>query len=239
MTSAATELTLWQTVKSDFAASTGRRVLGVAAVFLWMAFQWGWGNDVLLAPIAATAFEAVDDGQTWLSAAAASGAGTGAGSLFWAVTQALDGIIVLSGLALIPGMTGRIGAFLRRKDWVKPVAELSFGTKFLIAYATGASVLCLVDVFATGRPGLRGRGRMLAEAVALSVGGVAVVIAAITVTTSIGARIEATAEAAELVVRYAKNPLTWLVIYAVAVGLSSLRSRWMDARAGAEVNQLA
>lgn len=218
-------LTLWETIKSDFAESTGLRVLGVAGMFLWMAFQWGWGNDILLPPIVATAFEAVDDGETWLSAFGASAAGIGAGSLFWGATQTIDGVIMLSGLRLIPGVTARIGDFLQRKGWVKPVSELSFGTKFLIAYATGASVLCLVDVFATGQPGLRGRGRMLAQAVGLAVAGVAAAIAVVTIVTSIGARIEATEDAAEVIVRYAKNPLTWLVIYASVVGVSSLRSR--------------
>lgn len=216
---------LWHTIKADFAKSTGLHVLGVAAMFVWMAFQWGWGNDILLPPIVATAFEAVDDGETWSSAAGASAAGTGAGSLFWAATQALDGVIMLAGLGLIPGVTARIGAFLRRKGWVKPVDELSLGTKFLIAYLTGASVLCLVDVFATGQPGLRGRGRILAQAVALSVAGVGTAIAVVTIVTSIGTRIEATEAAAEVIVRYAKNPLTWLVIYGSAVGVSALRSR--------------
>jgi hypothetical protein len=219
------ELTLWETVKSDFAQSTGLRLLGVAAMFLWMAFQWGWGNDILLPPIVATAFEAVDDGETWSTAIGASAAGTAAGSLFWGVTQAIDGIIMMLGLRLVPGVTARIGSFLQRKGWVKPVAELSLGTKFLIAYATGASVLCLIDVFATGEPGLRSRRGLLAQAVGLAVAGVAAAIAVVTIVTAIGTRIEATEDAAEVIVRYAKNPLTWLVLYAAVVGLSSLRSR--------------
>ena len=225
METGASGMTLWQTVKSDFADSTGLRVLAVGGIFLWMAFQWGWGNDILLPPIVASAFEAVDDGETWLSALGACLAGVGAGSAFWGATQALDGVILLLGLGLIPGVTARIGTFLQRKGWVKPVSELSLGTRFLIAYATGASVLCLVDVFATGRPGLRGRGRMLVEAVALAVAGVGAAIAVVTIVTSIGTRIEATEAAAEVVVRYAKNPLTWLAIYASVVGVSALRSR--------------
>lgn len=196
-----------------------------------MAFQWGWGNDVLLPSVAATAFDAIDDGESWRTAAGASVAATLAGGLFWAVTQTFDGIVVLTGLRLIPGVTARIGAFLQRKGWVKPVDELSFGTKFLIAYATGASVLCLVDVFATGRQGLRGRWRLLGQAVAMSAGGVAVVIAVIASATSIGARVEATEYAADVLIRYAKNPLTWFVIYTVVIALSTLRSRLKERKA--------
>jgi len=221
-----TDESLWQTVKGDFANATGLRILAVAAMLLWMAFQWGWGNDILLPPIVARAYDAVDNGETWLSGVGAVAASTGAGSLFWALTQALDGIIVLAGLRLLPGITARISGFLNRQGWVKPFHELSFGTRFLIAYVSGASVLCLVDVFATGKPGLRSRRRMLAQAVALAAAGVAIAIVVVTSVTVVGARIPATESAAEVVVRYAKNPLTWLVIYGSIIGISALFSRF-------------
>lgn len=216
---------LWQTVRGDFSQAAGFKVLGVIGVLGWMAFQWGWGNDVLLPPIIARAFEGVDDGETWPSAIGAVLAGTGAGSLFWAITQTLDGVIVLSGLRLVPGITDRVSRFLRRSGWVKPFSELSFGTRFLIAYASGASILCLVDVFATGRQGLRTRGRMLFEAVALAVAGVALIVAVITIAVAVGARVPATEAAAEVVVRYARNPLTWLVIYGSVVFVSAITGR--------------
>lgn len=222
---------LWQTVRGDFAQATGIKVLGVIGVLGWMAFQWGWGNDILLPPIIARAFEAVDDGETWPSGIVAVLAGTGAGSLFWAVTQTLDGLIVLSGLRLVPGITDRVSRFLRRSGWVKPFSELSFATRFLIAYASGASILCLVDVFATGRQGLRSRWRMLAEAVAMAVAGVALIVAVITTAIVIGARVPATEEAAAVIVRYARNPLTWLVIYGSIVLVSAVTGRGTSAAA--------
>lgn len=217
--------TLWQTVKGDFAQAAGLRLLGVVAMLAWMVFQWGWGNDVLLPPIIARAFDAVDDGDSWASGIAAVLAGTGAGSIFWGLTQLLDGIIVLSGLSLVPGTTDRISRFLRRNGWVKPVSELSLGTRFLIAYASGASVLCLVDVFATGERGLRSRRIMLLKAVALAVAGVMLVAGVVTTAVAVGARVPATSDAADFVVRYASNPLTWLVIYGSIVLVSTAVSR--------------
>ncbi len=225
---------LWATVKGDFAGSGGAKVVGVALVLAWMAFQWGWGNDILLPPIVARAFEAVDDGATWLSAVLATLSGMGAGMAFWGITQTVDGLVVLGGLRLVPGITERISRFVARQGWIKPFDELSFGTKFLIAYASGASVLCLVDVFATGRPGLRVRRRMLAEAVALAVAGVGVIILVVGALTSIGARIPATEGAAEVALRYARNPLTWLVIYGSLFLLSSLVSKLTGAGEGPE-----
>ncbi len=217
--------TLWETVKGDFSQATGLRIVGVGFVLAWLAFQWGWGNDLLLPPIATRAFEAVDDGSTWLSGIGAVAAGTGAGSLFWAATQTFDGILVLAGLGLVPGVTGRISRFLRRQGWVKPYRELSIGTRFLIAYASGASILCLVDVFATGRQGLRSRWRILVEAVALAVVGVGAIVAVVTTAIAVGARIPATEKASEFTIRYARNPLTWLVIYGGAILISNLVGR--------------
>lgn len=214
--------TLWQTVKGDFSKAGGIGALAVVGVLIWMAFQWGWGNDILLPPIVASAFDLFDDGVTWRSAIGAVGAATLAGSLFWGITQAIDGIVVLSGLQLLPGITQRISTFLRKQGWVKPFDELSFGTKFLIAYVSGASVLCLVDVFATGEPGLRRRGKILAQAVALAVAGVGFVVLIVSAIVAVGARVPASADAAEVVLRYAKNPLTWIVIYGTLIGGSAL-----------------
>lgn len=218
---------VWQTVRNDFADASGLRLLGVAGMLLWMAFQWGWGNDILLPPIVARTFEALDDGITWTSAIGSTAGATAVGSLFWGVTQTLDGVIVLSGLRLVPGVTARISRLLARQGLIKPFTELSFGTKFLVAYASGASLLCLIDVFATGRPGLEARRRMLGQAVALAVAGVAVAVVVVTGAAAVGRRVPATKGAADVVVRYASNPVTWLVIYGSLVGLSALGSRLM------------
>lgn len=222
--SAAAE-SVWQTAKADFAHATGFRLLGVVALLSWLAFQWGWGNDILLPPIVARTFEAVDDGSTWPSALISTTVGTAAGSLFWGLTQTLDGIIVLAGLRLVPGISERIARSVKRQGWVKPFADLSLGAKFLIAYASGASMLCLVDVFATGQPGLAGRRWVLAQSVALSVAGVAVSVAAVLSATAVGLRIPATTAAADTIVHYGANPVTWLVIYSSLFGLSLTGSK--------------
>lgn len=224
---------LWETVKGDFAQTRGLRILAVIGLLGWMAFQWGWGNDILLPPIVASAFDAVDDGSTWPSALGAVAAGTGAGAAFWGVTQTIDGVIVLSGLSLLPGITARISRFLQRSGWIKPFNELSLGTKFLIAYLSGASVLCLVDVFATGEPGLASRRRMLAQAIGLAMAGVGLVVLIVTTATVIGTRIPATSDAADVVIRYAKNPVTWLVIYGTIIGLSALKNRFISSEEAA------
>lgn len=222
--------TLWETIKGDFRQATGLRLAGVALMLIWMTFQWGWGNDILLPPIAASAFEAVDDGVTWGSGVGAVAAGVGAGSLFWALTQAVDGIVVLGGLTLIPGITERISRKLGRQGWIKPYRDQSLGTRFLIAYLSGASALCLIDVFATGEQGLCPRRRMLTHAVLLAVVGAATAIAVVTTALAVGARIPATEDAANFIVRHARNPLTWLVIYGTAVGGSALLERLRNGR---------
>ncbi len=221
------ERSVWQTVRADIRRASGSRLAGVVLVLLWMAFQWGWGNDVLLPTIVGRVFDAIDDGDQWRTGGAAVGAATAAGSLFWAVTQFIDGVVVLTGTRLIPGVTRRISAALGRQGWTKPYADISLPTRIVIAYVSGASALCLLDVFASGREGLRGRKAMLGEAVLLAVASVGAVILIVTVALAVGARIPATEPAASVVVRLVQNPLTWIVLYGGGMAVSAAVSRLM------------
>jgi len=209
----ASQETLWQTIKGDFAQAAGLKLIAVVLLLAWMAFQWGFGNDVLLPSIVASAFDGVDDGETWRAGGAAVAAATLAGFGFWAITQALDAVIMLTGLRLVPGITQRVSAFLQRKGWVTPYRDMKWSTRWIIAYATGVSALCLVDAFATGEHGVRSRRGIIATATALSAGSVALVVLLVSGAAMIGKRIPATEGAAETLIRYAKNPLTWIVIF--------------------------
>lgn len=180
-----------------------------------MAFQWGFGNDILLPPIVATVFDAVDNGETWSSGGTAVVLAALAGFVFWGAAQLLDAVIVLGGLRLIPGLTDRLSVFLRKKGLVTPYADMKWSTRWAIAYATGASMLCLVDVFATGRQGLRHRAAMVLAAALLSAGSVGLVVGIVTAAAMVAKRVPATEGAAEVFIRFAKNPLTWVAIFAV------------------------
>lgn len=216
---------LWQTASRDFASARGLRVILVLGLLLWMAFQWGPGNDIFLPSIVASVFDGVDDGSTWPNGVLTVLLSTLAGFGFWAATQLIDAIVVLSGLRLIPALTARLSAFLRRKGWVTPFDEMKLSTRWIIAYASGASVLCLVDVFATGRQGPEGRRHMIIQSVLLSAGSVGAVVAMVTTAAMVATRVPATESGAETFIRFAKNPLTWIVIFAAVYLVGFLKDR--------------
>lgn len=230
---------LWQSVKRDFAGASGWKVLAVVGMFVWMAFQWGWGNDILLPSLAATAFDAVDDGETWTSGIAAVGAAAAVSFVFWWLTQLFDAVVMLSGMGLLPNITKRISRFLRKRGWVKPYAEMKWSTRAALAYAAGASLLCQVDLFATGVQGVRVRRRMILETTVLSAGLVATVVALVTTAAMVATRVPATESGAEVFIRYAKNPLTWIVILAVAYGAGALLSRGQAGESESDPDGLA
>lgn len=223
------ELSLWQTAKGDFAAATGLRAVGLVALLLWMAFQWGPGNDMIVAPLAANTFDFVDNGESWtrgVVAALITGLVAGA---FWALAQAIDTIVVLSGLQLIPGITRRLGGFLNRRGWVSAYADMRWSTRWMISYATGPSVLCVVDVFATGRQGVRTRASIIVVSVLLASGTVAIVVSIVAGAAMAAVRVPAIADEADVFVRYAKNPLTWIVIFGVIFAVEHRRQPSTDA----------
>ena len=224
------EPSLWDTVKGDFASAAGRKLVLVVLLILWMGFQWGPGNDIILAPLAATVFDTVDDTSSWGIGVLAVGAAAVVSTLFWAATQALDAVVVLSGIKLVPGVMERLGRSLRRRGLVTAYADMRWTTRWMLSYATGVSVLGLVDVLATGRAGVRGRRVMLAQSVMLSAGTVGLVVAAVATAPMIAARYPATADEADTFLRYARNPLVWLAIFGGVFLIDRLRDR----RSGAD-----
>ena len=215
---------MWQTVKNDLGASSGLALLGVIALLGWMAFQWGFGNDALLPPIVAWVFDQIDDGSSWSAGLAGVAGAMVAGFIFWGTTQLIDAVLMLSGLRLIPGITDRVSRFLRRKGWATPYQEMPWSTRWMIAYATGASVLCLVDLFATGERGVRSRRHIIVSAVLLSAGTVSLVVGVVAAAAMVAIRVPATEEAAQTLIRFAKNPLTWIVIFATVFAIGHVRS---------------
>ncbi len=216
---------VWDTAKGDLRRARGLQAVGVVGLLVWMAFQWGFGNDALLPSIAANAFDLVDDGESWRSGVSGVLAATVASFVFWGGSQLLDAIVMLSGLRLVPGLTDRLSAYLRRRGLVKPFAELRWTTRWALAYATGVSVICLVDVFATGRPGLRHRWRMILVSVWLSAGTVAGVVAMVVTAAMVATRIPSIETEATIFIRVAKNPLTWITLFGVIFLVGYLRRR--------------
>ncbi len=219
-------MTVWQAAKADFGDAGGVKVVAVISLLVWMAFQWGFGNDAVLPTIASNVFAWIDNGDTWsrgLWAALCAGI---AGCAFWAASQLIDAVVLLAGLKLLPHMTGKVSDYLRNRHLVRPYRELRWTTRWVVSFATGASVVCLIDVLATGRPGLAGRRQMIGETVVLSAGTVGLVTSAVVGAAMVAVRVPAFAGGAENMIRYARNPLTWIVVFSTVFLAGAVRSRW-------------
>ena len=238
--------------RADLTAASGLRLLGVVALLLWLAFQWGFGNDALLPTISARAFDAFEDpsvadgvggDKNWDAGVLAALVAGLAGFVFWTVTQLLDAVVVLMGAQLVPNVIERLGNNLRERGWVKEWHELAWLTRWMIAYGAGASAVCLVDALATGRPGVTGRRWMIVSAALLSSVTVGLLVTAVAAAAVIGLRIEAAQPATEVFIRYAKNPFTWLAIFGLIIVVNIVRNRRSGDQesndsAGGEVNVL-
>lgn len=215
---------LLATIRADIGATRGLAAVAAVVMLAWITFQWGFGNDALLPTFVSRAFDAVDDGESWGSGVTAVVAAGLVGAAFWAVTQTIDAVVVLTGAGLLPRTVERLGRSLRSKGWVTPWSEMSWSTRWGIAYLAGASAVALVDVLATGTPGVARRRPMIATAVVLSAGTVGLVSALVAAAAMIALRIPATEGAAEVFIRIAKNPFTWLGLFGAIFLIGRLRS---------------
>lgn len=212
-------------VVADIRSNTGLAAIGVIGIVVWIAFQWGFGNDVLLPTITARVYNALDRPPNWSPGVVSVVASTAAGGVFWAVTQLIDALVVLTGLRLLPRVGRRFSEWLQSKYWVKPVDEMQATTRWAIAYGAGVSVLCLIDALATGQPGVARRKGLIAESIAFSAGTIAAIIAVVATATMAAQRHPALQPTAAFIARYAANPLTWIAIIAAVVGIGSVRGR--------------
>ncbi len=208
----------------DIRSHRGLPVVVVTLALFWLAFQWGLGNDVVLPTLAARSLVAIDDGQTWMSGVAAVLVAGLAAFVFWSATQLLDCVVVLGTLRWLPRMTARFGRWVRFRGWVSTYDQMSWSTRWSIAYLAGASAVCLIDVFATGQPGIGKRWKIVAQTVLLSSGSVALVVLLIASAVMASRRFPSLEPVASVLLRFAPNPLTWLVVVGLAVATGRLRT---------------
>ena len=119
--------TLAQDIGADLRSRRGLGVLAVLGLLTWMAFQWGFGNDAVLPTISARVFSALDAPPDWGSGLVAVAGAAVAGGSFWALTQLVDAVVMLTGLHLLPRVTLRLSRWLRSKGMGQTVrpAELA------------------------------------------------------------------------------------------------------------------
>lgn len=198
---------------SDLRAATGRDLVVVLALGVWLVYQWGFGNDALLPPIVANVADGLDDGATLGPGVAAVVGGAAAGAAFWAACMAIDGIVMAIGLRRLPNLVGEIGRRLRARGWVARWDDMRWSTRWILAYGAGPSALVLADALADGPDDPRRRRRIIATAVALSAGSVGVVAGVIVAAAVTARRFPATRSTADWIVRIASNPLFWIALF--------------------------
>ncbi len=206
-------MSLRRAARNDLRAASGRDLAVVLALGAWLVYQWGFGNDALLPPIVANVADGLDDGETFGAGAAAVVGGAAAGAVFWAACMAIDGLVMMVGLRRLPHLVAEIGRRLRARGWVARWDDMRWSTRWMLAYGAGPSALILADALADGPDDRPRRHRIIAVAVALAAGSVAVVSAVIVAAAVTARRFPATRPTADWIVRVASNPLFWIALF--------------------------
>ncbi len=209
--------------RADYAeAGFGRRI-ALVAVLLWLAYEWGIGNETVT-PLLLVNVIGETDGVVAIVATAAVGFG------FTLAQQLASGFTALYGFSIFT-RTGDAAWRRLRSQFGKTPGEwstLGLPARSALVFGLGTTAVALLQIAATGDVGVRRHRRAVVESsllVSVLVGSFGALVAAIAV---VGRRIEPLAGPTEWAIRILGNPAFWLALLLVTAIVSRLRRGTAD-----------
>jgi hypothetical protein len=216
-------------VAADFRGSGWRRRLALCGVVLWLAYEWGIGNETVTPWLLARVI-AERDGIGAIPAAAL------VGFTFTTVQQLLAGLTALAGFSMFDRTASAAWSRLESRFGEVPGewSNLRLTGRAVLVFGLGTTAVALLQIMATGRADMRHHRRAIVEAALLCGTIVGVLGGAAGALAYSGRRIDAIDGATEWVLRVLGNPLFWLGIL-VVVALVHLARRDHGRRPGGGV----
>ncbi len=217
-------LTLREAIAADARAANLWRAIALVVVLVLLFFEWGAGNETVLVTAMATTYDAnpswVGVGLVFVVGFAVAGA-----------IQLVAGLISSVGYGALANITTVARNFLHR---MRPDLKgtnwwsLSWGPRFFVAFAIGASAVVLLQQTATGETGWRAHWRVVLQSAVLTAFGAGVVGALLTGVAQIGRMFPATEPAVDAFIGFASSPIPWFVLFAGIAVVAWIRSRSDD-----------
>jgi hypothetical protein len=213
-------------VAADFRRSGWRRRLALCGVVVWLAYEWGIGNETVTPWLLARVI-ADRDGIEAIPAAAL------VGFTFTTVQQLLAGLTALAGFSMFHRTAAAAWSRLEDRFGAVPGewSSLRLTGRAVLVFGLGTTAVALLQIMATGRADMRHHRRAVVEAALLCGAIVGVLGGAVGALAYAGRRVDALDGAIDWVLRVLGNPLFWLGIL-VVVTLVHLARRDRGERPG-------
>jgi hypothetical protein len=208
-------------IASDFRTSHAARRVALIGVVLWMAYEWGPGNETVT-PWLLVRVIGHDEGWLTIPATAI------VGFVFTGVQQLASGLTALAGFSMFERTAAAAWERLRGDDDVAPIewTKLGWGARSVMVFGLGTTAVALTQIMSTGRVGVRRHLRVIVQSAALCGSLVALIGAAVATLAVIGRESEQLSGFTDGVIDVLGNPLVWLGLVVVILASHAARRRW-------------
>lgn len=208
---------IWKAAGADFRDATWSQRLALAGVVFWITYEWGPGNETVTPWLLAKVIARSD--SAWvvpLTAIVAFG--------FTAAQQLASGFTALAGFSMFDRTSRTAWDRLRGHSDTAPGewSRLGWGARSALVFTLGTTSVALIQIMTTGDVGVRRHRRAVATSALLCatlVGALGAMAASVAL---VGRSVPALEGATNWILRVLGNPLFWIALVVVSVGIRKI-----------------
>ena len=197
--------TIRSAIGIDFRSSRWLRRWALIGVLLWLAYEWGPGNETLTPYVLVRVLNSESGVMSVMLTAAV-------GFMFTLCQQLASGFTALVGFSMFERTAQASWTRLRNREAgsVPEWAKLGWTARSALVFGLGTTAVALSQIMTTGRTGVRTHARVVAMSALLCALIVGVIGGIVATLTAIGANTHALAAPTHQLIRILGNPLVWI-----------------------------
>jgi hypothetical protein len=209
----------------DWRRSSWARRSALLAVALWLAYEWGPGNETVT-PWLLVKIIGHNDGSVAIPLTAL------VGFAFTTTQQLASGVTALAGFSMFERTADAAWQRLHGEDAVAPLewSRLGWGARALLVFGLGTTAVALTQIMSTGHVGVRRHLRVIVQSAVLCGALVGVTGGVVAWLAVLGRGSSRMSGATEWLLDVLGNPLLWLGFVVVGALIQLARRRYARTR---------
>ncbi len=197
------------------------QIVALVTVFLWLAFEWGPGNEIAVPTLLMGLLNRIPGPEAILIMPIA-------GFCLGFGLQLISGLIASVGFSMLENTA--LAAWTTLQRW-RPDSEsknflsLGWAARWGVAFFIGTTAVVLIQLFTTGDARASRHTKAVMVSAALVGATIGAIALAISVAVVLGRRFEAIEPFVDSTVNLLANPLFWICVLAVGLGVSQVGAK--------------